>query len=198
MATTEGLGLVDGDIFLVLAQVQRQKRRQRTAGNATVADQMQAHLQHGQATVKPAVGLLVHDLGIAPPRRFLAVKQHLGQRQLRPRRQERDHQIPVPGIEGPGREDRPDRGGPHQPIHPRAARMGQIAPHPFGRIAAQEGQIGNRPGGRTDEAGLRQRRYRCGCGLERGQRNPTIETVYALAKALGVGHLDLLTPTDND
>lgn len=35
-------------------------------------------------------------------------------------------------------------------------------------------------------------------GLERGQRNPTIETVYALAKALGVGHLDLLTPTDND
>jgi transcriptional regulator with XRE-family HTH domain len=35
-------------------------------------------------------------------------------------------------------------------------------------------------------------------GLERGQRNPTIETVYALAQALGVGHLDLLTPTDDD
>jgi len=29
-------------------------------------------------------------------------------------------------------------------------------------------------------------------GLERGQRNPTIVTVYELAQALGVSHLDLL------
>lgn len=29
-------------------------------------------------------------------------------------------------------------------------------------------------------------------GLEQGKRNPTVVTVYELAKALGVGHLDLL------
>jgi transcriptional regulator with XRE-family HTH domain len=29
-------------------------------------------------------------------------------------------------------------------------------------------------------------------GLESGRRNPTVVTVYELAKALGVGHLDLL------
>jgi transcriptional regulator with XRE-family HTH domain len=32
-------------------------------------------------------------------------------------------------------------------------------------------------------------------GLERGRRNPTIVTVYELACALGVSHLDLLKPT---
>ena len=32
-------------------------------------------------------------------------------------------------------------------------------------------------------------------GLERGRRNPTIVTVYELASALGVSHLDLLRPT---
>jgi transcriptional regulator with XRE-family HTH domain len=32
-------------------------------------------------------------------------------------------------------------------------------------------------------------------GLERGQRNPTIVTVYELAQAIGVSHLDLLAPT---
>ena len=31
-------------------------------------------------------------------------------------------------------------------------------------------------------------------GLENGQRNPTIVTLYELATALGVGHLDLVTP----
>jgi transcriptional regulator with XRE-family HTH domain len=31
-------------------------------------------------------------------------------------------------------------------------------------------------------------------GLERGQRNPTIVTVYEIACALGVSHLDLLQP----
>lgn len=29
-------------------------------------------------------------------------------------------------------------------------------------------------------------------GLEHGQRNPTVVTVYELARALGVSHLDLL------
>lgn len=29
-------------------------------------------------------------------------------------------------------------------------------------------------------------------GLEKGQRNPTVVTVYELAKALGVTHLELL------
>lgn len=29
-------------------------------------------------------------------------------------------------------------------------------------------------------------------GLERGQRNPTVVTVYELAQAIGVSHLDLL------
>lgn len=33
-------------------------------------------------------------------------------------------------------------------------------------------------------------------GLERGHRNPTIVSVYELAQALGVTHLDLLTPRD--
>ena len=31
-------------------------------------------------------------------------------------------------------------------------------------------------------------------GLENGHRNPTVVTVYELAKALGVDHLDLLRP----
>lgn len=31
-------------------------------------------------------------------------------------------------------------------------------------------------------------------GLERGKRNPTIVTLYELARALSVSHLDLLTP----
>ena len=31
-------------------------------------------------------------------------------------------------------------------------------------------------------------------GLERGRRNPTVVTVYELAQALGVSHLDLLRP----
>jgi len=33
-------------------------------------------------------------------------------------------------------------------------------------------------------------------GLERGARNPTIVSIYELAQALGVTHLDLLTPED--
>ncbi|MDT0684035.1 MULTISPECIES: helix-turn-helix domain-containing protein [Roseobacteraceae] len=33
-------------------------------------------------------------------------------------------------------------------------------------------------------------------GLERGRRNPTIITLYELAQALGVDHLDLLRPDD--
>ncbi|TRD03778.1 helix-turn-helix transcriptional regulator [Mesorhizobium sp. WSM4303] len=32
--------------------------------------------------------------------------------------------------------------------------------------------------------------------LERGKRNPTIETLYAIASALGVSHLDLVTPAE--
>ena len=32
--------------------------------------------------------------------------------------------------------------------------------------------------------------------LERGKRNPTIVTIYELAQALSVGHLDLVTPQD--
>lgn len=31
-------------------------------------------------------------------------------------------------------------------------------------------------------------------GLERGQRNPTIVTLYELALALGVSHVDLVSP----
>ena len=31
-------------------------------------------------------------------------------------------------------------------------------------------------------------------GLEKGQRNPTIVTIYELATALGVSHLELLRP----
>ena len=31
-------------------------------------------------------------------------------------------------------------------------------------------------------------------GLERGARNPTIVTIYEIATALGIGHLDLLRP----
>ena len=31
-------------------------------------------------------------------------------------------------------------------------------------------------------------------GLERGRRNPTVVSVYEIAQALGVTHLDLLTP----
>ncbi|WP_455274893.1 helix-turn-helix domain-containing protein [Rhizobium herbae] len=31
-------------------------------------------------------------------------------------------------------------------------------------------------------------------GLERGRRNPTVITLYELAKALGVSHVELVTP----
>lgn len=33
-------------------------------------------------------------------------------------------------------------------------------------------------------------------GLERGQRNPTIVTLYELAQALGVSHVDLVRPDE--
>ena len=35
-------------------------------------------------------------------------------------------------------------------------------------------------------------------GLERGRRNPTVVTVYELAQALRVSHLDLLQPDGED
>ena len=34
-------------------------------------------------------------------------------------------------------------------------------------------------------------------GLERGQRNPTVVTLYHIAIALGVSHVDLLLPDDD-
>src|SRR5262249_43816330 len=33
-------------------------------------------------------------------------------------------------------------------------------------------------------------------GLERGRRNPTVVTLYHLAQALGVSHVELITPDD--
>lgn len=33
-------------------------------------------------------------------------------------------------------------------------------------------------------------------GLEQGQRNPTIITLYELSQALGVSHMDLVKPID--
>jgi transcriptional regulator with XRE-family HTH domain len=33
-------------------------------------------------------------------------------------------------------------------------------------------------------------------GLERGRRNPSIITLYEIAQALGVSHVDLVTPDD--
>ncbi len=33
-------------------------------------------------------------------------------------------------------------------------------------------------------------------GLEQGRRNPTVVTLYELATALGVSHLELLRPTE--
>lgn len=35
-------------------------------------------------------------------------------------------------------------------------------------------------------------------GLERGQRNPTVITLYELAQALGVNHMDLVRPAEQD
>ena len=35
-------------------------------------------------------------------------------------------------------------------------------------------------------------------GLERGQRNPTVITLYELAQALGVSHVALVVPDDAD
>jgi len=35
-------------------------------------------------------------------------------------------------------------------------------------------------------------------GLEQGRRNPTVVTLYELATALGVNHLDLLRPTQEE
>lgn len=33
-------------------------------------------------------------------------------------------------------------------------------------------------------------------GIERGKRNPTVITIYELAQALGVSHLELMRPDD--
>lgn len=33
-------------------------------------------------------------------------------------------------------------------------------------------------------------------GLEKGKRNPTVITLFELAQAIGVSHLDLLRPSD--
>ncbi|MFG1270900.1 helix-turn-helix transcriptional regulator, partial [Xanthobacter sp. DSM 14520] len=35
-------------------------------------------------------------------------------------------------------------------------------------------------------------------GLERGRRNPTVITLYELAQALGVSHVELVQPDGND
>lgn len=35
-------------------------------------------------------------------------------------------------------------------------------------------------------------------GLERGRRNPTIVSLYELAQAIGVSHLELVQPEDED
>jgi transcriptional regulator with XRE-family HTH domain len=35
-------------------------------------------------------------------------------------------------------------------------------------------------------------------GLEQGRRNPTVVTLYELATALGVSHLDLLHPSQEE
>jgi transcriptional regulator with XRE-family HTH domain len=35
-------------------------------------------------------------------------------------------------------------------------------------------------------------------GLERGQRNPTVVTLYELAMALGVSHMELVRPTSRE
>jgi transcriptional regulator with XRE-family HTH domain len=35
-------------------------------------------------------------------------------------------------------------------------------------------------------------------GLEKGRRNPTIVTIYELASALGVSHMDLVRPDKNN
>lgn len=43
----------------------------------------------------------------------------------------------------------------------------------------------------ADRSGLSQQYL---SGLERGKRNPTIVTIYELASALGVSHVDLVQP----
>ncbi|MBA8910695.1 helix-turn-helix domain-containing protein [Aminobacter ciceronei] len=35
-------------------------------------------------------------------------------------------------------------------------------------------------------------------GIETGKRNPTIETLYAIAKAFGVSHVELVLPDGHD
>jgi transcriptional regulator with XRE-family HTH domain len=35
-------------------------------------------------------------------------------------------------------------------------------------------------------------------GLEQGRRNPTIVSLYELATALGVSHMELVRPTENE
>lgn len=35
-------------------------------------------------------------------------------------------------------------------------------------------------------------------GLERGKRNPSIVTLYEIAQALGVSHIELVTPDQSD
>ena len=65
--------------------------------------------------------------------------------------------------------------------------MRKLVGRNFARIRAEKGLTQERV---AELSGFSQQYL---SGLERGKRNPSVVTVYELAQALGVGHLELLS-----
>jgi transcriptional regulator with XRE-family HTH domain len=68
--------------------------------------------------------------------------------------------------------------------------MRKLVGRNFARIRQREGLTQEQVGERS---GFSQQYL---SGLERGRRNPTVVTLFELARALGVSHVELVTPDD--
>ncbi len=69
--------------------------------------------------------------------------------------------------------------------------MRKLVGRNFARLRAESGLTQEAV---AERAGLTQQYL---SSLERGQRNPTVETLWALAQALGVSHVELVKPTQD-
>jgi transcriptional regulator with XRE-family HTH domain len=68
--------------------------------------------------------------------------------------------------------------------------MRKLVDRNFGRIRKEKGFTQERF---AEASGFTQQYI---SGLERGQRNPTVVTLFELASTLGVSHVDLVLPDD--
>lgn len=70
--------------------------------------------------------------------------------------------------------------------------MRKLVGHNFARLRHERGLTQEQV---AERSGLSQQYL---SDLERGRRNPTVITLYELALALGVSHVALVEPTDDD